>query len=110
MTTAAPSIELIYSADCPNVDLARKHLREALDLFGGLPEWQEWDRAQPDAPPHVARFGSPTVLVNGADVGGSAISAMADSCRVYESSSGGLARAPDVESIVAALRSTDAAE
>lgn len=107
MTAVPPVIELIFSADCPNVDLARERLRAAFSLVDRQPEWLEWERTDPDAPPHAALYGSPTVLVNGTDVSGSEATASADSCRVYPAGPGGFSRAPEVESIVAALRSAE---
>jgi hypothetical protein len=96
-----PSVELIFSPDCPNVDLARGRLAKALSARGRPAVWTEWNRESPEAPSHVRQYGSPTVLVDGQDVSASLASA-ADSCRVYASDDG-FDRAPSVSSLVEAL-------
>jgi hypothetical protein len=98
---ADPNVELIYSPDCPNVDLARGRLTEALSSLGQVPAWTEWNRESPTAPGYVRRYGSPTVLVDGRDVLASPAS-MADSCRVYASDEG-FDRAPSVQALIDAL-------
>ncbi len=91
-----PRVELVYFSDCPNVDATREAVRAAL-ITEGLPnKWREWNRDDPATPEALRGYGSPTVLVNGADIlpteGGNA------SCRVY---AGG---APEVAVLRAALR------
>ena len=98
-------IELIYDADCPNVAAAREHLREALARAGASPDWKEWDRADPEGPPYVRRYGSPTILVDGRDVGGLPPSDGSASCRIYTSTAGEMGGVPPVETIAAALGS-----
>ena len=102
-----PTIELVYDADCPNAELARQRLREALSVAGHPPEWVEWERSAPECPAHATKYGSPTILVDGADVAGADMAggsrtADAQSCRVYASASG-LDGAPSVDVIAAAL-------
>src|SRR5690606_36357312 len=66
--------------------------------------WKEHQIGSADAPTRVRGYGSPTILVEGVDVGG--LTAGAESCcRVYES--GG---APRVEVIAEALRRADRAD
>lgn len=96
------TIELIYDRDCPNVARARVNLLKAFSEAGVQPRWTEWDTSSREAPAHVSRYGSPTVLVNSIDVAGHR-SAMSDCCRLYEVN-GGYAGAPPVEIIVSALR------
>ena len=43
-------IELIYDNDCPNVEPARRALRDALSTLGLPLDWKEWDRADPQSP------------------------------------------------------------
>jgi len=100
-------IELIYDADCPNVEAARSQLRLALARAGMHPGWNEWERSDSAAPPHVRRYGSPTILVEGRDVSGGA-PADADCCRVYRGGDGRLQGVPPAETIAAALRQTAA--
>jgi len=97
-------IDLIYDADCPNVESARAQIRKAL-ADAELPEqWREWERSMPDAPDFVRRYGSPTILVNGSDVAGLDADADASCCRVYIGEGGGMTGVPSVEAILAALR------
>lgn len=74
-------IELIYVSGCPNVATARDNLRRALIASGRLPIWDEWEQTDPEAPPHVRRFGSPTVLVSGRDVTGAGPTTTGAACR-----------------------------
>ncbi len=101
-----PSVELIYDASCPNVDAARKQLRQAFQELGQPPAWQEWDREAPSSPAYARQYGSPTILVDGKDVSGASHSDGADCCRVYRSEHGGLQKVPPVESIASALRNS----
>ncbi len=102
-------IELIYDADCPAADEARKNLRGAL-LGAKLPaRWTEWDRSSPATPDSMRAFGSPTILVNARDIAG-AKAAGAASCRIYQSQPGRLAAIPPLELIAAALSEADIIE
>jgi hypothetical protein len=97
-----PILELVYDADCPNIDDARAQIRAALSAAGLAMRWKEWDRADPAAPDHVRRWGSPTVLVNGRDVAG-VPPAQAASCRIYVNGQGRHQGVPSAEMIAAAL-------
>ena len=97
-----PEITLVYDADCPNVPEARAALREALERAGLEPRWVEYDPAAPSTPEPLLRYGSPTILVDGADVAGEAGRAAAASCRVYPSERG-LRGVPPVETIASAM-------
>ncbi len=97
-----PRIEYIYDPDCPNVEGARQALREALRLSGQEEQWREWNRADADAPEHVRRYGSPTILVNGRDIAG-VQPAAAPSCRIYTDSTGHARGIPPVDAIRRAL-------
>jgi len=92
-----PTVDLVYDSECPNVKATRANLMRAFSRAGTTARWMEHQIGTPDSPAHVRGFGSPTVLVDGADVGGLAPGAES-CCRVYER--GG---APSVESIAAAL-------
>ena len=81
-----PRIELIYDADCPNINRARAMIEAALIELGAALVWTEWDREAANIPQEYKRFGSPTVLVNGQDVGCDEMESalpIAKSCRVY---------------------------
>ncbi len=100
-------VELVYDRDCPNVEAARAHLRQAFVQIGESPEWQEWDRESADAPAYVKQYGSPTVLIDGRDVAGTGTEAESNCCRVYARADGRLQGVPPVEEIQAALRDQD---
>lgn len=76
-------IELIYDRDCPHVDATREHLRQACRQTGVKPQWHEWDRADTSAPPYVRTHGSPTVLIDGQDVG-ELEAGPGNCCRIYK--------------------------
>ena len=100
-------VELVFDVTCPNVARARAMIRMALLAVGAPTTWQEWDRAGADTPDAFRRLGSPTVLVNGADLGcdeSDPPTADAMSCRVYVDSEGCVSGAPSSELIVAAIR------
>ncbi len=98
-----PEVFLIYDSDCPNVSDCRTNLIKAFAASGKKPSWREIDRSSDDAPPHVRGFGSPTVLVNGADVAGQQPVLDGASCRLYQSDDGGYVGVPSVEQIAASL-------
>ncbi|MFG0332430.1 MAG: hypothetical protein ACF8TS_03620, partial [Maioricimonas sp. JB049] len=97
------SLELIYDRDCPNVEAARQQLRLALEQSGRPVRWTEWERNAPQSPAYVRQFGSPTILVGGIDVAGTAPSAQADCCRLYANESGDLQGVPTTDAILSAL-------
>lgn len=96
------SVELIYDNDCPNVEDARAQLRAALGQLELPLRWREWDRTDPQSPPHARRYGSPTVLVDGRDVAGSEPSDE-PCCRIYSAMSGRGGGVPPLELITKAL-------
>jgi len=98
-----PAVELLFFPECPHVDAARAQLRRAMERAGLEPRWVEHDVSSSSAPAHTRGFGSPTVLVDGADVTGAAPSS-STACRLYLGSD--VAGAPPLEAIVAALRRT----
>ncbi len=95
-------IDFIWAADCPNVKATRANLMTAISRTGAPATWKEW-RIGDDAVPERARgFGSPTILINGRDVGG-ASGGDGESCRLYESAGGKLGGVPEVDAIATAL-------
>ncbi len=102
----APQIELIYDSDCPNIDRARSAIREALRTAGAAEVWKEWDRGLPDTPNEFFGLGSPTVLVNGRDIGcdeGGSLATGAHSCRIYMDECGCICGAPSTALILSAF-------
>ena len=100
------TVELVYDRDCPNVDRARAMIRAALREVGADPVWREWDRESADTPNDLRQFGSPTVLVNGRDVGcdeNEMAQADANACRVYLDTNGCVCGAPSSRLIVEAI-------
>jgi mercuric ion transport protein len=98
-----PDVVLLYEGTCPNVREARGNLLRAFSGAKTPASWREVDLEAADTPDAWRAYGSPTILVDGRDVGGAA-PATGATCRLYEVD-GRLARAPSVERIVAGLRS-----
>jgi hypothetical protein len=96
------NVELIYDNDCPNKERARAQLRAALTTVGLEPRWQEWLRSDARSPNYVKQYGSPTILVDGKDVGG-ALPGDGKSCRVYTDSNGNFSGVPSPKAIASAL-------
>ncbi len=101
------TVELIYDRECPNVARARAHLLRAFAEGNTPVSWIEWERSDPASPPYARGYGSPTVLVDGADVAGAEPSEEVSCCRLYPGGSGGMEGVPPVEAIAAALRAAD---
>ena len=96
-------VEIIYDADCPNLAATRSLLIEAFTKSSASARWREWQRSAPDTPAYAKGYGSPTILVDGKDVGGMNTQTRAASCRVYSSQDGSLRRTPTLEMICSAL-------
>ena len=108
-----PRIELIYDPACPNVVRARLAIREALATIGAPMAWREWDCTEESTPAALRILGSPSVLVNGQDVGcggGSMAQADANSCRIYRDDCGCVCGAPSAELILRVIETVNASE
>ncbi len=79
--TGKKSIELVFFDGCPKVSLARDNLRSALQWEGKDTTWTEWDLFADSTPEHLRQHGSPTILIDGRDVTGDAVGAVAIACR-----------------------------
>lgn len=90
-------IQLLWFPGCPNVDAARTALCEAMSRVGVDDPIEEIDVSAPSAPAELRNWGSPTILIDGVDVGGHA-KANASACRLYDG-----ARVPSIASIERAL-------
>src|SRR3546814_9339726 len=97
-----PSVELVYENTCPKVDATRGRLAQAFQAAGIVPSWSEWEVGDPQAPEHVRRFGSPTILVNGKDVVVSPNEDAGSCCRIY-ALDGDERGVPPLDAVVAAL-------
>ena len=96
-------VELVYDPDCPNVDRARAAIRAALASIGAPSVWREWNRSDPATLQVLRALGSPSILVNGLDVGadgGTVAESSANSCRVYRDAYGRPIGAPTAEMIL----------
>lgn len=92
-------VELIYARHCPNVSSARQKLKEVLASLSVSIIYREWDLAHSDNPDYVSRFGSPTILIDGFDVGGLIGGEGSACCRVYIDSTGAIKGVPAVDMI-----------
>lgn len=97
-------VELIYDTGCPNVAATRANLLQAFAAAKLEAKWTEWERSSPASPAYVARFGSPSVLVDGLDVEGENPTESVSCCRLYTSAEGRYSGTPAVELIEASLR------
>ena len=64
-------VQLLYFDGCPNTPAMRESLREAVQSIDDQIEIEEIDFAQLPATDRRRGYGSPTVLLNGADLMGS---------------------------------------
>jgi hypothetical protein len=92
-------VQLLYFPGCPNVELARQALRRALEACRLPIDVEEVDVSAPHTPEPLRGWGSPTILIDGADVAGQAPGSGA-SCRLY--SDGESIRAVPSEAIIQA--------
>jgi copper chaperone CopZ len=76
-------VQLICFEGCPNADAAREAIRRNLAAAGLPPDFEEFDTESPDTPEALREWGSPTVLVDGVDVGGEP-APPGRSCRLYD--------------------------
>ena len=105
-------VDLIYERSCPNIERARMMIRAALLDVGAEVVWREWDRDDDTTPLPLRRYGSPTVLVNGRDVGcdeNESAQSDAGSCRIYFDDCGCACGAPSAQLIARAIRGVRAA-
>ena len=77
-------IQLLYFPGCPHVEAARRQLSQALSRLANPPHVTEVDVTDPSTPLHLRSWGSPTILVDGADVALGVPTGR--SCRIYPGS------------------------
>ena len=97
------TVQLLFFGGCPNAEATRAVLRQALSECGRPSEFEELDVGAPQTPPELRDWGSPTILVDGRDVGGLA-APTGSSCRLYPGADGSLQGFPRQAAITAALR------
>ena len=81
-------IELIFEKTCPNIQLAREHLKKALKLLGFKAKWQEREITDPGCPAYAHGLGSPSIMINGRDVSDMITNGDDFSCRLYADEQG----------------------
>ncbi len=97
-------VTLQYFDGCPNWQETETRVREALRLAGAPPTVLSLQIVStPEEADRLGFRGSPTVLVGGVDPFASASSPVGLACRMFRTPDG-LAGAPTVEQLLAALR------
>lgn len=91
-------VQFLAFDGCPLAEAAREALDEAI-AESGVAGYEEIDILDPDTPEDLRGWGSPTILVNGADVTGNAKGEGAG-CRIYTTES----RVPEAELIVERIK------
>ncbi len=96
-------LELLYVADCPNVDLARRRIVAATERTGLAVEVREREVTDESEAVELGMRGSPTILVLGVDVSPPAgIASGSLSCRLAGGAAG-MSGIPTVDDLVGAL-------
>ncbi len=107
-------VEIIYDADCPNLDAARQQLRRAFEKVDLPARWKEWERGSSESPDYVSYYGSPTILVGGLDVDRLGRATVHETglayCRIYKDASGKPTPVPSLDSVVEALLASSQAK
>src|SRR5919204_2659894 len=80
------TVQLLFFPGCPNIDATRAAVRRALAATGLPDRFEEIDATAPTTPEPLRVWGSPTVLVDGADVAGGEPAGA--SCRLYAGADG----------------------
>ena len=96
-------VQLVTFPGCPNADATRETLRRALVASGLDPAIEEIDSSSPQTPRPLCLWGSPTVLIEGVDVGGEETPA-GPACRLYRDPSGRAHGSPSELLLLEAIR------
>ena len=96
-------IQLVTFPGCPNADATRETVRRALVASGLDPAIEEIDSSSPQTPRPLCLWGSPTVLVDGVDVGGEE-RPTGPTCRLYRDASGRSHGSPPESLLLEAIR------
>lgn len=99
-------VDILYVPDCPNLERARRRLREALDAAGLVAVVREREVLTAEAAVRVGMRGSPTILINGHDPFDPHGDGASVSCRLY-GVDGAIDGSPSVSQLLAALRAED---
>lgn len=95
-------IELLHVPDCPNLELARARIGDALHQAGVRAVIRVIEVSTHTAADEAGMRGSPTILVNGYDAFPDGPADASVSCRLYPTP-GGMEGAPTAEQLVEAL-------
>lgn len=94
-------LQLMYFEGCPNAAAARQAIRRCIDTAGISAQIREIDTESVDAPESLRNWGSPTILLDGVDVGGET-EPTGTACRLYDNAKNrGI---PSDAAILAAMR------
>ena len=96
-------VQLITFAGCPNASAAREALRRVLAAAGIVDRIEEVDTSDPDTPESLRSWGSPTVLIDGLDVGGQSTPS-GPGCRLYSDDRGDVQGVPPEPLLLARVR------
>lgn len=104
--TRTPDIELLWWAGCPSTDRAHTELEQAIrDVGLSAVEVRRTEIATDDEARERGFVGSPTILVDGADVASPGPDEVAGlACRVYRRRDGRISPTPDPDDTREALR------
>ena len=97
-------VQLLTFAGCPNSAAAREMLRSVLASAGITAPIEEVDANAPETPDSLRGWGSPTILIDGVDVGGQ--EPAGTSCRLYLDEDGRLRGTPSEARLRSALART----
>ena len=95
-------VQLLSFPGCPNTAAALESLREVLASRRPGVHVEEIDMTATDAPAGLRGWGSPTILIDGQDVGG-AVAPGHTSCRLYRDANGRMQGVPPRALIEAAV-------
>lgn len=88
-------VKLLTFPGCPNAEPTRQVLREAMQRLSLPPTIEEIDLTAPSTLETLRGWSSPTILVDGVDLEGQAMTGEGSACRLY----GGRRGAPPVDEI-----------
>ena len=96
-------IQLLTFPGCPHAGAARKLIERALASANLHAAIEAVDTTAPETPEHLRVWGSPTILIDGADIEG-LDSPASTSCRLYRDSAGQLRGIPSEATVLDAVR------
>ena len=96
-------VQLITFSGCPSASPTRSLLGRVIADAGIVAIIEEVDTLSPDAPASLREWGSPTILLNGEDVGGER-KPTGPSCRLYRGEDGRTYGVPSMSILSAALK------